>query len=241
VLVQAQIRAVEREEVGLLAQTPYLLLMAIPGFNVVSAAEYAAEAGPPEHYSHPNQITGRAGLVPSRYQSDRIDHRDGPLVRHGNRALRGSLMQIAANLLKHNHHFSAKGLTWRRLGKHPCRVRVKAAKSFSRISFGIVMSGEIRSHPCLRDAQTILDKLLAFHRVHGTAWPVVGRDLNTALAQIPSSRRAAEAVPVRQKLQALQTRRRGPQPLASILALVLARLGEDVIESPPGESASCPP
>src|SRR4029078_13324850 len=60
VLVQAQIRAVERQEVGLLAQTPHLLLMAIPGINVVSPAEYAAEAGPPEHYSHPNQITGRA-------------------------------------------------------------------------------------------------------------------------------------------------------------------------------------
>src|SRR5262249_15057922 len=79
---------IERELAALLVRTPYLLLLSMPGINVVSAAELAGEMGPIEHYAHSRAITGRAGLFPSRYQSDRVDHSDGPLVRGGNRALR---------------------------------------------------------------------------------------------------------------------------------------------------------
>ena len=43
---ELEIQGLERELAGLLARTPYVLLMSIPGINVVSAAEYAAEMGP---------------------------------------------------------------------------------------------------------------------------------------------------------------------------------------------------
>ena len=66
---------------GLLVQTPYVLLMGIPGINVVSAAEFAGEMGPIERYATARAITGRAGLFPSRYQSDHVDYPDGQLVR----------------------------------------------------------------------------------------------------------------------------------------------------------------
>jgi hypothetical protein len=237
--VQAQILAVERDQTGLLAQTPYLLLLAIPGINVVTAAEYAGEAGPPDHYSHPNQITGRAGLVPSRYQSDRVDLRDGPLVQQANRSLRYIMVNIASNLLLHNHHFQAKGQVWKRQGKHHCWIRVKVAKSFSRLSYGIVMSGQIRQHPCLRDSQAIIDKLIAFQQQHRTPDEQMRRELRAAVVQIPTNRRSAEAVPLREKLLALQASRRGPQTLASILTLVLTRLS--VVSSETGEPTSCQP
>ena len=42
------VRAIEAELAGLLVQTPYVLLMGIPGINVVSAAEFAGEMGPIE-------------------------------------------------------------------------------------------------------------------------------------------------------------------------------------------------
>lgn len=69
---ERQIQALERQIAHLLVGTPYVLLMSIPGVNVVSAAEYAAEMGPIGNYANPRCITGRAGLYPSRYQSDQV-------------------------------------------------------------------------------------------------------------------------------------------------------------------------
>ena len=59
-----QIQALERDSAGDLVKTPYVLLMAIPGLNVVSIADFAGEMGPIEHYANDNAITGRAGLYP---------------------------------------------------------------------------------------------------------------------------------------------------------------------------------
>jgi hypothetical protein len=54
-----QIMALERHSAHYLGKTPFLLLLVIPGINVVSAAELAGEMGPPSLYA--NAITGRAG------------------------------------------------------------------------------------------------------------------------------------------------------------------------------------
>ena len=71
---------VEREIAGDLVKTPYVRLLALPGINVVLAAELAGEMGPIHHYVDANAITGRAGLYPSRSQSDLRDN-TGPIVR----------------------------------------------------------------------------------------------------------------------------------------------------------------
>lgn len=55
---------IEREVADFLVKTPWILLLSHPGINVVSAAEVEGETG---------LITGRAGLFPSRYQSDKVD------------------------------------------------------------------------------------------------------------------------------------------------------------------------
>ena len=64
---------IEREVADFLVKTPWILLLSHPGINVVSAAEVGGETGPIEHYACPKAITGRAGLFPSRYQSDKVD------------------------------------------------------------------------------------------------------------------------------------------------------------------------
>jgi len=87
-----QILATEREMAGFLVETPYVLLLTVTGINVVSAARFAGEAGPIEHYASARAINGRAGLFPSRYQSDEVDHADGSLIRQCNRKLRGAAM-----------------------------------------------------------------------------------------------------------------------------------------------------
>ena len=96
-------------------RTPYLLLLSFPGINVVSAAEFAGEMGPIANSPSDTAITGRAGLYPSRYQSDQVDH-TGPLVRRANRALRYVLLLIAENLLKCNDHFRGLDEVWQAAG-----------------------------------------------------------------------------------------------------------------------------
>src|SRR5207237_6619660 len=93
---ELEIRGLERQAAACLARTPYVLLMSIPGVNVVSAADYAAELGPVAHYANARCVTGRAGLYPARYQGDAVDV-GGSLVRRGNRRLRYAIMTIADN------------------------------------------------------------------------------------------------------------------------------------------------
>src|SRR5204862_2343122 len=99
-----EIQALERDIAGRLVQTPYVLLLSFPGINVVSAADFAGEMGPITHYANARDITGRAGLRPSRYQSDVVDKANGPLIRQCNHKLRAAIMSIADNLICCNHH-----------------------------------------------------------------------------------------------------------------------------------------
>jgi transposase len=227
-----EIQALEREIAGRLAQTPYVLLLSFPGINVVSAADFAGEMGPMEHYANPKSITGRAGLRPSRYQSDQVDKANGPLVRNCNRALRAAILGIADNLVGCNHHFQHLATQWASQGKDPRHTRVKVALRFCRIAFQMVAGRQVFRHPCIQGRHYILDKLTAFHRAHDTPMPEVLRDLHAAIGQLPSGEYPAEARPLQEELQRIQEgRRRGPQLLGDILPLVLARLGVGAVQS----------
>jgi len=213
-------------------QTPYVLLLSFPGINVVSAADYGGEAGPMEHYANAKSITGRAGLRPSRYQSDAVDKANGPLVRHCNRALRAALLSIADNLIVCNHHFQHLAMHWARQGKDPRDIRVRVAHRFCRIAFQMVAGRQVFRHPCIQGRHYILDKLVAFHREHDTPMPEVLQDLQAAIGQLPPREHAAEARPLHEELQRIQHgRRRGPQLLGDILPIVLARLGVGAVQS----------
>jgi transposase len=230
-----QIEALERDLAALAVRTPYALLLALPGINLVTVADLAGELGPIECYLGPERITGRAGLVPSRYQSDRVDRSDGPLVRRANRRLRAVLMQTASNLVHCNHHYKARAELWQRQGKDERWIRVKVAKAFSRLSFAVVAGRQLFPHPALQPRQYLLGKLLAFHLEHASSPEQMRSDLEALACQLPSKARAAEVPPLQERLNELK-RRRGPQPLADILPVVLARL--QVIESSPREGPS---
>jgi transposase len=227
-----EIHALEREIAGRLVQTPYVLLLSFPGINVVSAADYAGEAGPMEHYANPKSITGRAGLRPSRYQSDQVDKANGPLVRHCNRSLRAAILGIADNLIVCNHHFQHLATLWAGQGKDPRDIHVRVALRFCRICFQMVAGRQVFRHPCIQGRHYILDKLMAFHREHDTPMPEVLRDLQAAIGQLPQREHAAEARPLQEELQRIQGgRRRGPQLIGDILPSVLARLGVGAVQS----------
>lgn len=227
-----EIQALEREIAGRLAQTPYVLLLSFPGINVVSAADFAGEMGPITHYANARAITGRSGLRPTRYQSDAVDKANGPLVRNCNRSLRAAILRVADNLILCNHHFRHLARLWKSQGKDPRDTHIKVASRFCRIAFQMVAGRQVFRHPSIQGRHYIIDKLSAFHVEHETGVAQVLGDLKAAIEQVPVREHAAEARPLREELQRIHDgRRRGPQPLADVLLIVLARLGVGAVES----------
>jgi transposase len=227
-----EIQALERDIAGRLVQTPYILLLSFPGINVVSAADFAGEMGPIEHYLNAKSITGRAGLRPSRYQSGQVDKANGPLVRNCNRSLRAAILGIADNLIVCNHYFQTRATQWAAQGKDPRHTRVKVGLRFCRIGFQMVAGRRVFRHPGIQGRHYILDKLNAFHREHETGVAELMRDLQAAIGQIPRREYAAEAGPLSEELARIRAGgRRGPQLLGDILPIVLARLGVGVVQS----------
>jgi transposase len=234
---ELEIKAFEREIASLLCATPYVLLMSIAGLNVVSAAEYAAEMGPICNYASARCITGRAGLYPSRHQSNEVDHA-GPMIKCANRRLRSALMQIADNLIACNHYFATLVAPWRTRKDDPRLIRVRVAMRFARISFQMVAGGSVFRHPAAQQRDYVLSKLIAFHHQHQTPALQVQADLQHAAGQLPAGEHAAEAKPLQEELSRInQGRRRGPQPLGEILPAVLAMLGVPQVQSSPSGSS----
>lgn len=229
-----QIQQLERDLASLLAKTPYVLLLSHPGINVVSAAELAGEMGPIEHYASAKAINGRAGLFPSRYQSDEVD-RGGNLTRFRNAKLRAAWMLIANNMTKCNAYWMAKADAWKQKGVKPCDVRARIANRMTRTVFTMVSGKQVYRHPSRLDRGYIIDKLMAFHREHKTGPAVIVRDMKNAADQVPANARAEEAARVGEiRRKSMRSRKRGPQELGELLVGVLARLGvkaNDDIES----------
>src|SRR5262249_20409391 len=178
-----QILGLERDLGHLVVHTPYVLLLTIPGINLVTIADLAGELGPMPLYANANAITGRAGLMPSRYQSDQVDCPHGPLRRRGNRRLRAVLMQTADNLALCNNYFRARAEHWARAGQDPRWLRVKIVKIFSRLSFAIVAGRQLFPHPCCQPRHYIVSKLMQFHTEHGTPLTALRQDLEAAVDQ----------------------------------------------------------
>jgi transposase len=233
------VKAVEGELAELLVQTPYVLLLGVPGINVVSAGEFAGEMGPIQYYPKARSITGRAGLFPSRYQSDEVDHADGPLVRCANRRLRQAIMMIADNLIECNDHFGVLAAQWRLEGKSAIEIRVRVAGRFCRIAYQMVAGRTAYRHPCSQKRDYILRKLIDFCMEHDIDISRTMKALDTAVAQLPGAEHREEGAALAAELDKLQKKRRpGPRSLAEILPEVLAKLGVKLINSPESGEAN---
>lgn len=227
-----QITRLEQDLAGILVKTPYVLLLSHPGINVVSASELAGEMGPIEHYAHAKAISGRAGLFPSRYQSDEVDRADGPLARFRNARLRAAWMRVADCLVKSNAHYRGKAELWKQRGVDARDVRCRVANRATRTVFQMVSGRRLYLHPSRLDRQYVLDKLLKFHREHATAPLEILRDLREAAAQIPKRHQAEEVPPLEEACRkARRSRQKGPQAIGEILLVVLAKLGGDKVQS----------
>jgi len=209
----------------------------------VSAARLAGEAGPIEHYASARAINGRAGLYPSRYQSDQVDH-DGSLVRQCNRKLRGAAMLVAENLIKCHPYYRGLSALWAQKNVDPRDRRCRIANRAMRMVYQLVGGRQVWRGRGV-DGEDLLAKLQEFHRVHHTPVGQSIRDLNEAFVWLPKSTYAAEARPL---AELARRKQRGPQRLGDLLVPLLIRLGltseelgvsaEKTVESTPSEARS---
>lgn len=229
---RGQIAAAEVQLARLLVQTPYLVLLSMPGVNVVTAAQFAGEMGPIGAYASGRAITGRAGIYPSRYQSGPVDQRDGPLVPRGNRRLRLAILQIADTLMRCNNHFRLLATGWSLAGTPKPQIHVRIGGRFCRIAYHMVAGGQAYTHPSSRDQDYILQKLIRFHDHHHIPIGDTLSTLQLAVDELPSGLRAREAQPLAEELtRALHKRGAGARRLGEILPPVLARLLPTDLES----------
>ena len=232
-----QIHAVEGEMSGFLVKTPYVLLLSVTGINVVSASRLAGEAGPIEHYASARAINGRAGLYPSRYQSDEVDHPDGKLVRQANRRLRSAAMLVAENLIKCHPYYRGLSNTWKQRKVDPRDRRCRIANRAMRMVYQIV-GGRLLWRGKGVDREYLLAKLQTFHQNHQTPLTQSVAELNDAFAWLPKSAYAEEAKPL---AELARRKCRGPKALGNLLVPLLIRLGvtaPEALESKSSEARS---
>jgi transposase len=238
----AEIKAAELEMARLLVQTEYVVLMSICGINVVTAADLAAEAGPIVSYGSARALSGRSGLYPSRYQSDSVDRKNGPLVRCGNRRLRQALMRISDTLINCNDYYGAMAKSWKEKGVSGVEVHVRIAGRFCRVLHAMTIGGLGYRHPCCGDRDYIIQKLIKFYEGYNQHSGDTLCDLQSAAQRLPSALKAEEAAVLTRDLAAARDKRgAGPRRLCEILPEVLARLGVAHVESESsGETISTP-
>lgn len=220
-MLSQQVLGVEGELAGLLAKTPYILLLSVTGINVVSAARLAGEAGPIKHYASGRAINGRAGLYPSRYQSDEVDHADGSLVRQANRKLRGAAMLVAENLIKCHPYYRGLSALWSQQKVDPRDRRCRVANRAMRMVFQLVSGRQLWRGKGV-DREYLLFKLREFHRGHQTPLTECIADLQEAFKWLPKSSYASEAKPL---VELTRRKRRGVVSIGELLVPLLIRLG----------------
>lgn len=214
------IESTEREMARFLVKTPYVLLLSVTGINVVSAAGLAGEAGPIEHYASARAINGRAGLFPSRYQSDGVDYQN-TVARTCNRKLRAAAMLIAENLIKCHPYYRGLSSLWKQQKVDPRDRRCRVANRAMRMVFQLISGRQMWRGKGI-DCDYLLFKLHEFHKAHKTPVDQVVRDLNQAFEWLPKSSHAAEAKPL---AELARRKSRGPQSIGDLLIPLLIRLG----------------
>lgn len=195
----------ERSLTAYLVQTPFVLLLSIPGINVVSASGYGSEVGPITHYLKPSHLNGRAGLFPSRYQSDETDCADGPMVGGRNARLRDAVMEIVMNLILHNDYFQGWSALRAQRGWSKKKIHVAMANRFNRIAYHMVAGRMLFDHPCLEKRHPTLKKLAVFSLAHGIKPETTISLVAKAVRQLPADAVAGELMALQDGLADVPT------------------------------------
>jgi hypothetical protein len=139
---------------------------------------------------------------------------------------------IADNLIKCNDYFKVLAAGWRLKGTDARSIRVQVAGRFSRIAYQMVAGRMTFQHPCARQRDSILDKLIRFSHEHSTAPDQLSRNRDAGVTQLPRVAYREEAVALAEELARVpKSRGTGPRLLETILPAVLAKLEVNRVRS----------
>jgi hypothetical protein len=157
------------------------------------------------HYIKPSHLNGRAGLFPSRYQSDQTDCADGPMVGGRNARLRDAVMEITMNLIRHNDHFQGWSDLRTQRGWSKKKIHIAIANRFNRIAFHMVAGRMMFDHPCLKKRHPVLKKVAVFSLAHGIKPETTMSLVAKAARQLPADAVADEISALQDGLANLPT------------------------------------
>jgi hypothetical protein len=141
-------------------------------------------------------------------------------------------MIIAENLVVCNEYFRLVAASWRLKGKDPRDIRVRIAGRFCRIAYQLVAGRQVFRHPCTRERDYMLEKLITFSTIHKIAPEQFKNNLIAAAGQLPGCAREQETLRLTEKLARVRKQRgAGPRSLGEILSEVLAKLGVQLVGS----------
>ena len=95
--LDTQIAAAEAKIAELLPDTPFAVLLTVPGWGTIRAANYGAAVGDLDRWPGARQLYRASGLSPAQYESAG-KRRDGGISREGSVQLRRALIDLGIGL-----------------------------------------------------------------------------------------------------------------------------------------------
>jgi transposase len=135
--LDVQIAAAEAKIAKLLPDTPFAVLLTVPGWGTIRAGNYGAAVGNPRRWPGASQIYRASGLSPAQYESAG-KRRDGSISREGSVQLRRALIDLGIGLWRSDPAARRYGQRLRARGKKGGVIGCAMAHRASKIAYALV-------------------------------------------------------------------------------------------------------
>ena len=135
--LDGQIGAAEAEIAKLLPDTPFAVLLTVPGWGTIRAGNYGAAVGDPGRWPGARQLYRASGLSPAQYESAG-KRRDGSISREGSVQLRRALIDLGIGLWRSDPAARRYGQQLRARGKKGGVIGCAMANRANKIAYALV-------------------------------------------------------------------------------------------------------
>jgi transposase len=135
--LDGQIVAAEAQIAKLLPDTPFAVLLTVPGWGTIRAGNYGAAVGEPRRWPGARQLYRASGLSPAQYESAG-KRRDGSISREGSVALRRALIDLGIGLWRSDPAARRYGQQLRARGKKGGVIGCAMANRANKIAYALV-------------------------------------------------------------------------------------------------------
>ena len=135
--LEVQIAGAEAKIAQLLPETPFAVLLTVPGWGMIRAGNYGAAVGDPRRWPGASQIYRACGLSPAQYESAG-KRRDGSISREGSVQLRRALIDLGIGLWRSDPAARRYGQRLRARGKKSGVIGCAMAHRANKIAYALV-------------------------------------------------------------------------------------------------------